>query len=297
MCGPWYDACGCCQWNCEPDSLPVEDPDFVAVFNKGRWTVSWWWTRESPKKLQTRVSEYKCTQTPMVRERYYAALEKWISKGCLRRWNGPVKGIIPLLAVFQLTKDKEQPVMDYRELNAFVECHTGDEMVAVCGEQIRKWRQLRWELRVVDLKSAYLQIQVSEELWKYKSWSIRGVPYTLTRLCALRIMTSIFGKVLSLDDRVRWATNHDIDDIVVQESVVDTVQKHLAEYGLGTKKPWWRSTVRNCLKAQRMVDLQILRATALLEFAFEPLALTKRGLFSWCGKLVNHYPVAGWRRL
>ena len=105
----------------------------------------------------------------MVRERYYAALEKWISKGCLRRWNGPVKGIIPLLAVFQLTKDKEQPIMDYRELNAFVECHTSDEMVAVCGEQIRKWRQLRWELRVVDLKSAYLQIQVSEELWKYKS--------------------------------------------------------------------------------------------------------------------------------
>ena len=50
-------------------------------------------------------------------------------------------------------------------------------------------------------------------------------------------MTSIFGKVLSLDDRVRWATNHDIDDIVVQESVVDTVQKHLAEYGLETKKP------------------------------------------------------------
>ena len=50
-------------------------------------------------------------------------------------------------------------------------------------------------------------------------------------------MTSIFGKVLSLDDRVRLATNHDIDDIVVQESVVDTVQKHLAEYGLGTKKP------------------------------------------------------------
>ena len=66
--------------------------------------------------------------------------------------------------MFQLTKDKVRPVMGYRKLNAFVECHTGDEMVAVCGEKIRKWRQLRGELRVVDIKSEYLQIQVSEDL-------------------------------------------------------------------------------------------------------------------------------------
>ena len=102
----------------------------------------------------------------MVRECYCAKLERWISKGWLQRWNGPVKRIIPLFAVFRPTKDKVRPVMDYRELNAFVECYTGDEMVAVCGEKIRKWRQLCGELRVVDLKSAYLQIQVSEDLWK-----------------------------------------------------------------------------------------------------------------------------------
>ena len=42
-------------------------------------------------------------------------------------------GIIPLLAVVQPTKNKVRPVMDYRELNDFVECHTGDDMVAVCG--------------------------------------------------------------------------------------------------------------------------------------------------------------------
>ena len=64
--------------------------------------------------------------------------------------------------------------MDYRELNAFVECQTGDEMVAVCGEKIRKWRQLRGELWVVDLKSAYLQIQVSENLWKFQFVKHRG---------------------------------------------------------------------------------------------------------------------------
>jgi len=53
--------------------------------------------------------------------------------------------------------------MDYRELNAFVECHTGDHKVTVCGEKIRKWRQLFGELKVVDLKSAYLQIYISKD--------------------------------------------------------------------------------------------------------------------------------------
>ena len=100
----------------------------------------------------------------MGHERYCAELERWILKGWLQRWNGPVEGIIPLLAVFQPTKDKVRLVMNYRKLNAFVKCHTGDKMVAVCGEKIRKWRQLHGELRVVDLKSEYLQIQVSQVL-------------------------------------------------------------------------------------------------------------------------------------
>ena len=54
----------------------------------------------------------------------------------------------------------------------------------------------------------------------------KGVHYALTRLgfglsCAPRIMTSILGKVLSLNDRVRWATDHYINDIVVQKSIAD----------------------------------------------------------------------------
>ena len=60
-----------------------------------------------------------------MRERYCAELESWISKDWLKRWDGPVRGVIPLLAVFQPTKDKVRPVMDYRELNDFVKCHTG----------------------------------------------------------------------------------------------------------------------------------------------------------------------------
>ena len=59
---------------------------------------------------------------------------------------------------------------------------SGDEMVAVCGEKIRKWRQLRGELWVVDLKSSYLRIQVSEDLWKFQVVKHKRVHYALTRL-------------------------------------------------------------------------------------------------------------------
>ena len=130
-----------------------------------------------------------------MQECYCAELETWTYRGCVKQWDGPGKGVISLPAVFQPTKDKAHPVMDYRELDNFVECHTGDDMVAVCSEKVTKWRQLQGELKVVDLKSAYLQIHISGDLWKYH----KGKHSVLTRLgfglsCAPRIMTSIIHK-------------------------------------------------------------------------------------------------------
>ena len=49
-----------------------------------------------------------------------------------------------------------------------------------------------------------------------------GVHYAMTSLSfgltTPRIMTKILGKVLSLDDEIRYAIDHYIDDIMVQES-------------------------------------------------------------------------------
>ena len=115
-------------------------------------------------------------------ERYAEEIQSWISKGWLIEWDGPIKGVIPLLAVVQPTKDKVRPVMEYRELNQFVESHTGDEQTAICAEKVRKWRQLQGDLKVVDLKSAYLQICVSRDLWQYQVVRYNGRHYALTRL-------------------------------------------------------------------------------------------------------------------
>jgi len=115
-------------------------------------------------------------------------------------------------------------------------------------------------------------------------------------------MTSILGKVLLVDDRVCWATDHYIDDIVVQESVVgaEKVQKHLAKYGLETKEPIsldGGQLLGIALKSDRRGELRMMRATAFSEIHLKPKSLTKRGLFFLCGRLVGHYPVAGWLRM
>ena len=69
--------------------------------------------------------------------------------------------------MFQPMENNLRPVMDHRELNVLVECHTSNEMVAICDEKYQGVEAVAWGeegLRLGDLKSAYLQIQVSEDL-------------------------------------------------------------------------------------------------------------------------------------
>ena len=180
---------------------------------------------------------------PRIRERFDAEIERWIAEGWLRPWSGAAGGVIPLLAVEQQSKDKVRPVLDYRELNQFVECHTGCD-VTVCDETIRNWRRSPGPQKLVDLRSAYLQIHVDESLWPYQQVRYKGRLYCLTRLgfglnCAPRIMTRILKEVLAKDPNIQRGTDHYIDDVIVDESIVsaEEVAAHLGKYGLATKPP------------------------------------------------------------
>jgi len=89
---------------------------------------------------------------------------------------------------------------------------------------------------------------------------------------------------------------------VVQESVVgaEEVRKHLAKYGLETKESESLDGGRLlgiALKSDSGGELRMMRATVLSEIHLEPKSLTKHGLFSLYGQLVDHYPVAGWLRM
>ena len=88
-------------------------------------------------------------------------------------------GILPLMAVEQLTKGKVRPVLHNRELNKGIECHTGDDVIDVCSETLREWRQMDG-ITLVDMKSAYLQIRVDKKLWPYQLVEYRNNIYCLT---------------------------------------------------------------------------------------------------------------------
>ena len=127
------------------------------------------------------MSEYAHDMDTEKRQEYEAEVERWVDKGILIPWRGEAKGVIPLMAAEQPMKNKIRPVLDFRELNESVKCHTGDDVTDVCSEKLREWRQLEGDGEMVDLKAAYLQIKVAEELWQYQSVRYKGTVYCLTR--------------------------------------------------------------------------------------------------------------------
>ena len=141
----------------------IEDKDFEANFDGEKWTVKWKWKGEPPV-LQNRVKCYKNSLESEKNSEFEEEVERWIADGILVPWKGEGKGVLPLMAVFQATKKKVRPALDYRELNCFVACHTGSDIIDVCDDKMRKWRQLEGGTAIVNLKSAYLQLHVAREL-------------------------------------------------------------------------------------------------------------------------------------
>lgn len=273
--------------------------DFTAVFSGGEWRVKWNWLNQKPPQLNREVSNYKVA--PHLLSEFEKEVETWIAEGILIPYDGEVGAVLPLMAVSQPQKCKVRPVLDYRLLNEHVSSHTADSLV--CADTLRQWRRRGSKLAVLDLRRAYLQIRVHHSLWKYQVVRFRGRQYCLTRLgfglnVAPRIMTHIVSRVLSADDEIAAATDAYIDDIIVDESKVaaEAVADHLSRYGLNSKAPV-------PLTKARVLGLQIVASPdGVLKWCRgnsveAPTAkMSRRQLFSFCGALVGHFPVAGWLR-
>ena len=208
-----------------PRELKVEGSDFQATFQGGKWTVNWKW-KGDPPVMQTSCGEYGVRLKD--RAAYEEELQKWIDDGYLVPHNlekhGELRGVIPLMAICQANKGKVRPVMDYRQLNSHVisePCYDTD----VCGDKLRAWRRMGTDLVLLDLRKAYLQLFVGDDLVRYQGVKYRGKTYIMTRMgfglnCAPKIMTQVLREVLSLRQDVHAATDSYIDDVVVNESTV-----------------------------------------------------------------------------
>jgi ribonuclease HI len=248
--------------------------------------------------LENEIGQYKVKSS--VKEDFEKEIENWIVEGWLKEYDGEHEGVLPLMAVVQVNKEKVRPVLDYRELNQYVSSHTGES--EVCGEKLRRWRRLGGNVKILDLRKAYLQLHLTENLWKYQVVKYKKKTYCLTRLgfglnVAPKIMSAVLTKVLSLDPDIKSGTDSYIDDIVVNEDIVssESVMCHLRKYGL------------QCKPAESLIGGRVLGLRVGLEenelvwsrdnhVEIVPDGMTKRGLFSTCGKLIGHYPVAGWLR-
>jgi len=106
------------------------------------------------------------------------------SKKLEKPYSGHQGGVILLFAVVQRNKDKVRPVMDYRELNQLVFSHTADD--EVCIGKLRARRRLSENVRIIDLRKAYLQIRVDPSLWHCQVVEHKGlIKATVTHAAGL----------------------------------------------------------------------------------------------------------------
>ena len=291
---------------CDEIYLTVDDSDFTAVYDGNKWTVRWKWKSQEPV-MSNQCGEYAISAE--CRQKYDNEIEQWISNGWLEphdvRLHGEVSGVIPLMAVLQQNKGgKVRPVMDYsRELNKYVNSNPGRD-VAVCQEKLREWRKYGDKVCILDLQKAYLQLHIDLCLQRFQAVRFKGKLYVMTRMrfglnVAPKVMSRILAEVLSLDENVRKGCDHYIDDIIVNEGHVSAskVRKHLQKFGLVTKEPEYlcsarvlglrvKATNEGCFEWSRDSELPVVQSK-----------VTKRELFSICGRLTGHYPVAEWLRI
>lgn len=285
----------------------IEEKDFLLAYDDGekKWTVTWKWDEGAePPQLMNSTAEYRIPQA--AREAYDDEVTHWIADGWLVPYNedlhGPVMGTIPLMAIVQPNKDKVRPVMDFRELNSYLSLHTAD--ADVCGDKIREWRRGGRDISLIDLRKAYLQVHVHPSLWRYQTVVYKGDRFCMTRMMfglniAPIVMKTLLSAVLSWDERIKRATSPYLDDIWVDESVASAgeVEDHLRRHGLTSKPPERVSEGARVLGMRVWGERDSLVWKRDNDLGELPEQLTRRTVFSLCGRLTAHLPVCGWLRV
>ena len=198
----------------------------------------------SPSKLSNSVQEYAVPCH--ARDAYESEILQWQQNGWLLSYSeeelDPPKGLIPLMAVMQEQKQKVRPVLDYQELNGFVDAFTAN--AEMCAQKLREWQQQGVNVLLLDLRNVYLQINVDKALWPFQIVIFRGQRFCLTRLgfglnVVLLILKSVIDTIVSQDHTIKSATSAYVDDILINENRVPVsyVQQHFLDYGLVSKDP------------------------------------------------------------
>lgn len=288
----------------ERESLSIEDEDFEATLDRGRWTVRWKWNGRSCVQGSTYPKEIIGEED---REAFDKELSSWLEEGIIvpheKVQHGEIKHYLPFIAVRQTKGSlvKVRPVLDYRLLNKSIQSHPGGA-TPICAELLRTWRQKGDRCSVMDLRRAYLQVHVDPKLWNFQAVRWKGQDYLLTRLgfglaSAPKIMTKIVEAVIGADERVKSSVTSYIDDLYIDEQKITAaeVRNHFSRMGLVAKPPEQLGS-----QEVRVLGLRVneeFNWTRDGELPVIPEDLTRRGVHRIVGTWCGHYPVAGWLRV
>ena len=193
-------------------NISIDEPDFSVTSDcsNKEWTASWKWTNShSPSKLSNSVQEYAVPCHS--RDAYENEILQWQQNGWLLPYSeelGPPKSLILLMVVVQEQKQKQKvrSVLDYWELNGFVDFFTVN--AEVCTQKLREWQRQGVNVSLLDLQNAYLQIHIDKVLWPFQAVIFRGQRFCLTQLgfglnVAPLIMKSVIDAIVSQDHTIK----------------------------------------------------------------------------------------------
>ena len=287
-------------------TLRVDDGEIKWLADEHRWMATWNWLggQEPQSTIGSNIGEYSRKQLSEDQEmKFCTAVDEWVSNGWLVEYDQQLYGkpacVLPLMAVVQEHKATTpvRPVLDYRKLNELVASNPGLQS-PVCEDTLRKWRKKgEQEYELIDIRKAYLQVHVSPELFRFQTVKWRGKLYAMTRMgFGLSVAPKYMDLVVKYVTRDMPDVDNYVDDLMVPKAQKEAVVARLADFALPTKPA-------ELLVSARVLGLQLSddgdgvmwtrREDASVDL---PDTLTKRDVFSWCGKVISHYPVASWLR-
>ena len=226
--------------------IRIEELDFSTEFNEKTkaWTMSWKWSgNQPPNSLVNKVPDYPVSV--QVQQEYRHEQETWLNNGWLLPYPeeelGPLKALIPLMAVVQQNKSKLRTVLDFCQLNGYVDAYTMHANVWV--QKLTDWRKKGSNVSMLNLWRAYLQVHVHKSLWSYQTVIFEGKRYCLLRMgFGLNVAPSIIWAIVEaalLKDNVVWQATSAYIDVFIKEDIVSAtrVKQHLANFGLKNKEP------------------------------------------------------------
>ena len=181
-----------------------------------------------------------------MRQTFNEELESWIENGWLVPYNkqqhGMLRGLVPLMAVYQSHRSKVWPVLDYHELNDHVTATIADSNLY--ANQLRKWHHHGVNVSVLDLCKAYLQLRVDQQLWPFQTVMVDGRRYCLKRLefglnVAPLVMKAVIKIILAQDPEIEHVVLPYFNNLLVDEDLVsaERVTAHFTTFGLECKQP------------------------------------------------------------